>query len=71
MCTHGECIGQTVVHHRKWIKPAFHDMDINTDTYDSPDTPTSLCPTRAIPREDVGVDIVECGPYATFWISGC
>jgi len=29
------------------LKAAFHDTDIDTDT-DSPDTPTSLRPTRAI-----------------------
>ena len=49
------------------VKAAFHDTDVDIDT-DSPDTPTSLRPTRAISSRGfsrgiarVGVGVVKCG----------
>ena len=58
-------------HH--YVLLRFHDTDIDTD---SPDMPTSLCPTRAISSQDssqgcrrvgrVGEDVVECGLHWIF-----
>jgi len=55
------------------VKAAFHDTDIDTD----PTRPTRLrtyVRHPRFPRDDVGVGVVECGPYVTirrlYWAMG-
>jgi len=48
-CCYQNCINSLIIAINDCVKAAFHDTVIDTDTdIDSPDTPTSLRPARAI-----------------------
>jgi len=71
-CIHLQAYVREIAPSLHSFKAAFHDTDIDTDT-DSPDTPISFRPIRAISSQGssrgigrVDVGVVECGLYGAW-----